>query len=588
MVKSVPSLTNRTQTFAERVAIFQNGRNFAHTTTARGHWNQESQTYHKDFTISFRPTKSDRCSAKRKIGNFNQIEHYDGGTLLVPHLQVAVKDYLNNEDFICISPKGERVSTEPPYQGTSAFCEKHQCSDKANKFCIYDVPITLFDFSSSTSSTLLIPIKAWGTTTTEFYPHNLQTYAESILILTNCSKGGLEIKADQEIDIIEACIASYCIFASHVSTTSLLFPTELVVFKYTIQVTAWQNGLSVHQSSLTCPAHPICEILHCSFCLEKLYNTQCWTNFDILLATTSFVIAISLYWILNHYVPSSDDWSDSLGLWSDKRHIRREECFSTPFRPYNRASRRSRSMKKATLIVTILALALKEKLGHCCSDIVSITSATESLSIVNSTETCFFNQGVTVTLQPLGQDICLALRNDKNEPSGQVSLRMKHLSHVCHQKIEFFTRDHEFQSESSHRCYRAGSCKPGKCDNTKSTDVIPEFSWKASNNPGFTFCTSSCQCWNCDGCFFCKPSCLFYRYYATPSSDTIYTVFTCPVCELTVTADVTLHLQNQETETHSVVLRPGRTARVKNIFAWICQSYQNKIRAHISARADWI
>ncbi|KAK6726391.1 hypothetical protein RB195_004607 [Necator americanus] len=160
---------------------------------------------------------------------------------------------------------------------------------------MYDTPVALYDFSNTRSSDMLIPIKAWGTTMREFYPHNTDAHAEAVFISAKCSKGGVEIGSDREIDKIEACIISYCVFATHLSNTALFFPTELVVVKYTIKITAWQNGLHVHHSSLTCPSHPICEVLHYSLCIEKIYNTQCWTNLDILLITSICIILLSCY-----------------------------------------------------------------------------------------------------------------------------------------------------------------------------------------------------------------------------------------------------------------------------------------------------
>ncbi|KAL6741966.1 hypothetical protein Aduo_015171 [Ancylostoma duodenale] len=237
---------------------------------------------------------------------------------------------------------------------------------------------------------------------------------------------------------------------------------------------------------------------------------------------------------------------------------------STQFRTYTRHKGQHRSLRHPAVFVATAILVYGSQRGNCCSDVISIASTTKSCSTINTTEICTFNEGATLTLQPLGQDVCLSLRNQKDEPIGFISLRAKSIRHVCHQKIEFFTRDHELNSESSHRCYKAGSCQPDKCDNTKSSDIIPEFSWRASNHTGFTFCTASCQCITCDGCFFCTPSCLFYTLYARPTSSTIYTVFSCPVWELTVTAEITLQLQ-AGTTTHPVILRPGRTLRVNNI-----------------------
>ncbi|EYB83533.1 hypothetical protein Y032_0333g2792 [Ancylostoma ceylanicum] len=324
---------------------------------------------------------------------------------------------------------------------------------------------------------------------------------------------------------------------------------------------------------MTCPSHPICEVLHCSLCVEKIYNTQCWTNLDILLiASTSFIL-LSFFWI---FKPVIFLFKKTMKLLlrllnflfnfprRNKRESKETNSSTTQLRTYTRHPRHHRSPRHPAVFIAVTILVYGAQRGNCCSDVISVVSATKSCSTINSTEICTFNEGATLTLQPLGQDVCLSLRNQKDEHIGLISLRVKSIHHICHQKIEFFTRDHELNSESSHRCYRAGSCQPDKCDNTKSSDTIPEFSWRASNNPGFTFCTASCQCLVCDGCFFCTPSCLFYRLYARATSNTIYTIFTCPVWELTVTAEVTLQLHTGST-THAVTLRPGRTTRVNNI-----------------------
>ncbi|KAK6030023.1 peptidase family A16 [Ostertagia ostertagi] len=450
------------------------------------HWSQFCLHYNGEHT-----QRSQISSIDPTLLDFTPKELYDGSLLLVPSLHVITKDYLDDNDFICISSQGNRLPPTPPYKGTFLFCERHQCDFAVDKFCVYDSPITLLDFDNNVTSHNTVPIKAWGTTTKEFYPHISGTDAEIISLMPNCSKGGVRIIVDRQISVVEACIQSYCIFAFNITTTDLLFPTELVVFKYTIIINAWKNGLHLYNSSITCPSHPICEILHCNICIEKAYNTQCWTTFDTTLIILLATVTISLYWIFAPiiYVPQ-------------KTH----------------------------------------------------GTATHSFQIY----------GTTIALQPLGQEVCLSLKNQRNEPIGLISLRMLSIRHVCQRKVEFFTRDHEITTESVHRCYRMGSCKRDKCDNTKSSDIVEEFSWKAANSPGFTFCNPSCGCLLTCGCLSCQPSCLFYRYYATPTSETIYTVFTCPSWELTVTAEITLQLQ-QERKTFTMLLRPGRATRTGDI-----------------------
>ncbi|KAK6013739.1 hypothetical protein OSTOST_20920 [Ostertagia ostertagi] len=122
------------------------------------------QSVHSSAThefLNFIPTdvcsfsKSGNCSSRKKIGTFNQIELFGNSVLLVPRLQITIKDYLNSSDSMCINAGGERVSTAPPFQGTSVFCENHSCSDHVSKFCIYDTSTALHDFSNTKSSTIL-------------------------------------------------------------------------------------------------------------------------------------------------------------------------------------------------------------------------------------------------------------------------------------------------------------------------------------------------------------------------------------------------------------------------------------------------
>ncbi|VDK45136.1 unnamed protein product, partial [Cylicostephanus goldi] len=533
----------------------------------------------KNFTpsevCSFQSTPS--CHPHKRIGSFNQIELYDQTQLIVPNLDVKIRDYIDSTDFICVNPKGEISTNDPPFKGTSFFCEKQQCDQNAKKFCLYDKPIALYSFDNLREPNSIIPIKAWGTVLREFYPHPLQNNTKNTKLHITCAKGGLDVRSSTIIDTFEACISSYCIYAKHISETTILFPTELIIFKYSVAITIWTDGIQIHNSSLSCSAQPICEILHCTFCFEYLLNSQCWDYMNVILIFSSCVIIAVAYWtiipllILTRQIVRIPlrilklAWHAMIRVITLFKHRANTHSTSTPITPYRRLKRerrRERPTKRLLTLVSIVSFSLHFDLVRTCSDVVTMTSTVDSCSKDGENETCFFNQGTLLALQPLGQEVCLSMRNYQNKSIGLLTFRIHGIYHICHKKIEYFTRDHQFLTESSHRCYWAGSCKSGVCDNTKTSDKIKELSHKANHHPGFTFCTPSCQC--CDGCFFCKPSCLFYRYFAVPTSDTIYTVFTCPTWELTVSAVVTLQEQDN-IQTHQVVLHPGKAVAINNI-----------------------
>ncbi|VDL67184.1 unnamed protein product, partial [Nippostrongylus brasiliensis] len=210
----------------------------------------------QDF-IDFVPTevcafnKDSACSPKKRIGIFNQVELYDGTKLLVSSIHVTIKEFADTDDFICFNSNGKRVHAAPPYKGSHVFCKAHKCNFRSNKFCMYDTPVALFDFSDNNTQNL-IPIRAWGTTTRQFYPHNSESTLERALLTTQCSKGGVVISSDRAVNTVKSCIQSYCVFSHNMSHTQILFPTELVVFKYTVIINVWDKGKHQRKLSLTC------------------------------------------------------------------------------------------------------------------------------------------------------------------------------------------------------------------------------------------------------------------------------------------------------------------------------------------------
>lgn len=326
------------------------------------------------------------------------------------------------------------------------------------------------------------------------------------------------------------------------------------------------NAEHIYSERLSCKAHPICETLQCILCWERIYNVQCWT----ILQTTSVVIFAVLFMIL---LP----WTCYIGklvrvllrligfvifatakLCNPKTLIRRK---SSSIRRYTNRRRRLRQREFLTCAILILALV---RLSKECSQVVSIKAHEEICSTTGDTEACTYNEATVINLQPLQQETCLVLKDRDNHPIAIVSMKINGIIFQCQKNMEFFTRDHHLTSESIHRCYQAGSCVENACENTAPTDKIKEFSDTANNSPGYTFCEQSCGCITCDSCFFCQPSCLFYRVYAVPTTSTTYTIFTCPSWEIIVTLEVTIRKQ-ESSMSNTIQLHPGHTATWDNL-----------------------
>lgn len=92
-----------------------------------------------------------------------------------------------------------------------------------------------------------------------------------------------------------------------------------------------------------------------------------------------------------------------------------------------------------------------------------------------------------------------------------LTLQAFSIAYYCNKNIDFFTRDHRLNVESSHRCYIAESCTQGRCGTLKHIDKLEAFPTNANSMPGFTFCQDSYGCVLCEDCLFFFSSRCFFR-----------------------------------------------------------------------------
>ncbi|KAK6026028.1 Pao retrotransposon peptidase [Ostertagia ostertagi] len=546
---------------------------------------QHLRDYRPDYVCSFNLTST--CDTTKRIGIFNQIQLYDNSFLIVKDLNVRIKDYIDKNDFVCVDRKGWIRRPNRRVSGTSRFCEQHECHPNARLFCTYDNPLALLviDESGQEDDYRSIPIKAWGTVMKPYhdYPRTptaepkekitlqirdaTSTFSESEQTMTlsmKCIKGGLLLSTQEAFDVIEACVNDYCVYAKKLTKEAIIFPNSLIMYDYTVSIKAYENDKLRHNGHVSCKAHPICETLRCTFCWKRIYNSQCWT-----LLETMFFITLPLLSVI--LIPWLCYITKIIGLLLHiikflvcgtvaicKLHRK-----SPNLRRYTSRRRKLRTRKSSFLPCVISVLSLLH-LSKGCSQVVSMNAHEEICIISNDIETCTFNEAMVVTLQPLQQETCIALKDHESQPIGVISVKINGILFQCRRNVEFFTRDHQLVSESVHRCYSAGTCDRSTCENMSPTEKSKEFSFEANNNPGYTFCTPSCGCLTCDGCFLCEKSCLFYRVYAVPTTSTIYTIFTCPSWEIVVTLEATLR-QKDSTVSTTIQLHPGQISAWNNL-----------------------
>jgi hypothetical protein len=168
---------------------------------------------------------------------------------------------------------------------------------------------------------------------------------------------------------------------------------------------------------------------------------------------------------------------------------------------------------------------------------------------------CLVTTSVDLTLAPQGQQSCLLIKNSTGHPLATVIIEIRQLSFRCDKRVLYYTRSYRIETISSKRCPTAGSCSGDTCKLLRHNDSIAEFTYDINKKPGYSFCAASCACAGC-GCFYCTSGCLFYRFFATPLTDTVYEVFDCatfsPQMELTLKVVTAVN-----TTVHIIRLAPG-------------------------------
>ncbi|KAK6031875.1 hypothetical protein OSTOST_01960, partial [Ostertagia ostertagi] len=297
---------------------------------------------------------------------------------------------------------------------------------------------------------------------------------------------------------------------------------------------------------------PICDLIECFFCWENVFNLHCWTTTEIVItATVSFLSLIAcrlispalkcFWWLLKKLFRLLQRLTGEINPCRT-----RHDKYVIPHFPSYKRTVSQRLIRKTPIMTLVLHLVCP---SNACSDVVSISGTVQHCKVNSTNEQCEFDEAVTLQMQHVGQDVCLLLRNYKNEPAGVISLRIHDIAYSCQERTEYYTRDHKFYTESHHQCWNTQSCTGETCRGITTSTNIYEFSHYAKNNPGYTYCSPSCK--------MLMETCLFYKVYAWPKSKTIYRIFTCPVWSITITGTITLRTSTKDEE-HNFILNPAR------------------------------
>uniref|UniRef100_A0A1I7UJG7 Phlebovirus_G2 domain-containing protein n=1 Tax=Caenorhabditis tropicalis TaxID=1561998 RepID=A0A1I7UJG7_9PELO len=199
-----------------------------------------------------------------------------------------------------------------------------------------------------------------------------------------------------------------------------------------------------------------------------------------------------------------------------------------------------------TIIFTLFQIVTPDY----CDKTVPITHNEISCDNKNN---CLIEQTEDIFFTPQMKTVCLQLTS-KNQVLAKIKLSVNHNFRRCEKGPILFTKNVTVNVESSKRCHGGGECVDRKCLDIGPNSKLKEFP-EANKYPGITYCSTSCGglwCW----CLLPTEGCLFYRTYATPTSEDKFQIYSCDEWSNKLVFDMIVTVNNSR-NSESFVLRQG-------------------------------
>uniref|UniRef100_A0A914LTR0 Phlebovirus glycoprotein G2 fusion domain-containing protein n=1 Tax=Meloidogyne incognita TaxID=6306 RepID=A0A914LTR0_MELIC len=236
-----------------------------------------------------------------------------------------------------------------------------------------------------------------------------------------------------------------------------------------------------------------------------------------------------------------------------------KSLLKNPVIKFNKDRRRNRRLRKLGLLAIIFSVF---PLINAEVEVVSVQAKSEDCYQKSGKSFCKISTVNTITLLPDNQVASFTIKDEKGIIIGELEFVMKALSTTCNQEILEYLRSFDVNIESVKKCPSTGTCRAGKCGNIKTNERVLELE-KFENYPGNSFCIEGQSLWGYK-CGLPGTTCYFYRIYATPKSDEIYTLVTCPTWDYMVDVEMSM-IFNKNREKTKFLLHPGLTVHWKDL-----------------------
>ncbi|KAI1697100.1 phlebovirus glycoprotein g2 domain-containing protein [Ditylenchus destructor] len=389
-----------------------------------------------------------------------------------------------------------------------------------------------------------------------------------------CTEYGIVIDVPEHIVKTETCCNRVeCEVHLREDNIEVKLPKEVVVNKYYCDVHLWTKRRRIEgKIHLHCPPNDECDLIECLFCWEQLANLNCRPKMTIaILAVGAWIVLLLCCCVLNlmrsmfRNVKFCYKWLCCCFKRKRKTRLHHEDSEEEILlryedeEPFRYKKRKKRTFSRGNLMAIAIICSMVTN-GLCCSEVVTIAAKEEKCSKSKNGTTCSIQDVTTLTLLPVGQMTCVLMKNKKEDILGSIKIMMEAVTINCIPKSVQMTRSYHMDVAYSHRCPKMGSCEDDRCAEVRATSRVEELA-EYSDSPGNSFCINSCAFLQC-GCALPGYSCLFYRTYAKPTSDTVFEIFRCPAWEYRIKLQLLIET-NEGVRNESLLMVPGLTSRWK-------------------------
>nr|WPV74326.1 MAG: glycoprotein precursor [Drosophila Tranent phlebovirus] len=385
-------------------------------------------------------------------------------------------------------------------------------------------------------------------------------------------------------------------------------PLQISLQAKEIEITTYlQDGSFSIIQNATCVTTELCDLIHCTLCLEHLMNPKCYTLVDKIafsltlivscLILTLFlkllqlvIVVIKLFGVLwkicrfivkvlyklylrikgktiikgrqVYSIINDNDKNPNMKqeiIYEKKMDIIvdiNEDLPSSKQRNIaywkNKAYKQSTSSQLMLLIVVFLFIPSI----LCCSNLASLSLEERDCNVVQGVKTCDITFKTVLTVPGFGGDSCLSLKSIDNQHVGSLHLKLSSIKTRCRSKFLYYTFDAVIGSRVECHCWLSSTCNDEVCGKYNGLSKIDGMEMEPLKNAGIGTCQRMDSTWSSHCHVPLSGCCYGQSWLYAKSREDIFKVEMCDSYYWQAAVDAKLNFQGISTS-FKVELSPG-------------------------------